>query len=58
MFYHVTKYTVMCIHKGANQNTEILTLFFADFTACPFNISNKCFAMCFGLISSDFVLES
>lgn len=58
MFDHVTKYTIMYIHKGTNQNTKILTLVFAEFTACPFNVRNKCFAICFGLISLAFVLES
>lgn len=58
MFGLVTKYTIMHIHRGANQSTKIPTLVFADFTVCSFNISNKCSVVCFGLISLAFVLES
>lgn len=52
----VTKYIIMHIHKGANGKTKIIILIFADFTVCSFSVTNKCFALCFGLVSLAFVL--
>jgi len=57
MFDHVTKYTIMHIHKGANQNAKIL-FFFLLTSLLVLLISITNVLLCFGLISLAFVLES